>query len=1032
MRPSRILFRKQTRDIFRQIKQYIAVILIAALAVALFAGLAANFRILEKRINTLYTDSNMSDIFLTTTFGQNEAKEFVGISNKDFNKIRDIKINKKGDLLNNHADFERRTLFPVNLFASPSDTSDTTSGSVLGVSSKGIDASYNIILNDKGNSLNKMTTIYDEKEKIIENGFDSAGIDGIFLPRTAGSTIKIGENISVRFPQSFFVKSLEDELGITLERDSENKTLATGKILKEDKTYLKLNELLTFLGININENMKQLLSGYNIEELLSSDISKELVYNIEQKITDNQIAGNTPEEREKNKLITANNYLKFLTNFANPTAFISFDMKLLGYVDHPESIEKTSSNPYAFANRDVFFNHFLRALKNNFKTEISLVNMFMSSFDDVKYPKASYIDEMSKYFSDDFFASEGFYGKLSKIKTVIPEDSMEDIISSDSLLLNIKDKFNINNLYNQLLIKMRKSAKGYSISDIQHEINKIYNPEPLELRNENEPAIILNQQKSELYSNLIIENDLKQSKQLMAVFPVIFFLVAVLIIVATQLQLIFKERTQIGTLKALGFYDREIYGHYISKTFFVTLIGVLIGVIAGPLALPIVMGNKYKLLYNLPKQVFVFPYLEVGLLLVAFFSIVTLIVFLVCRKEVSYLPAISMRPKDININFKTTNKKLKAKNIPSKMAFRNIRVNMFRTLMTIIGVMGCVALFIGGMGISDTIKRGIDHDIGMYYECDVAIGYALGENAKDDIIKVEGIDPNSVEEYYSQPVTIKHSKTGKTSQTMAYGFYSNSMYYNPPEKIKPEIGEIILSTKTADNIKAKKGDNITFRTLNNVEYHFKIKAITDAFFVQGITFLLDDHIYAPNLEHETAMAYANVLPGYDVEELAEILRDKDKFPTISQVITTKSVENIIRNVTTTIDLATSTILIFAILLAFAVLYNLARLNLDIRRREIATLKVLGFSAFEITESLIIETLFLTAIGAILGGLLGFPILYLILKINETAIISFMYHITWQTYVIGIFSAFLLASIINLLLANNANKTPMVESLKSVE
>ena len=135
---------------------------------------------------------------------------------------------------------------------------------------------------------------------------------------------------------------------------------------------------------------------------------------------------------------------------------------------------------------------------------------------------------------------------------------------------------------------------------------------------------------------------------------------------------------------------------------------------------------------------------------------------------------------------------------------------------------------------------------------------------------------------------------------------------------------------------------------------------------------------------------------------------------------------------TSIKSMTNTIKFFAILLAIVVLINLAILNFEERSRDIATLRVLGFSRFEISRSLVYEVMILTIIGALLGLLLGYPLEYLVLSTNITPLISWIYIIYWYSFVIGFLLSVVTAFVVNIIISNRVNKVLMAESLKSVE
>jgi hypothetical protein len=215
---------------------------------------------------------------------------------------------------------------------------------------------------------------------------------------------------------------------------------------------------------------------------------------------------------------------------------------------------------------------------------------------------------------------------------------------------------------------------------------------------------------------ITMANDVKQARQFTFVFPFVFFFVAILVILTTTSQIIFKERTQIGTMKAIGLSNHEIYAHYIALTLSIVGIGIVIGEIIGPILIPFILGQKYDILYTLPARTYTFPVLY-GLLTAAFFLGVSgLVTYLVCHKEVALKPAESMRPAAPKMKAhldKIDLKKYQAHFLSLKMAFRNMKIDLVKSFMVVAGVMGCTALLVCGYGIEDTIAYGKNNDMTM-------------------------------------------------------------------------------------------------------------------------------------------------------------------------------------------------------------------------------------------------------------------------------------------------------------------------------
>ncbi|MCI7268522.1 MAG: FtsX-like permease family protein, partial [Mollicutes bacterium] len=191
----------------------------------------------------------------------------------------------------------------------------------------------------------------------------------------------------------------------------------------------------------------------------------------------------------------------------------------------------------------------------------------------------------------------------------------------------------------------------------------------------------------------------------------------------------------------------------------------------------------------------------------------------------------------------------------------------------------------------------------------------------------------------------------------------------------------------------------------------------------------------PELSKTSLNAWVNLKTdskGNAIRDKEEIRKDLLALDGVSSLVSREDNAKRISSYMTSIKSMTNTIKFFAILLAVVVLINLAILNFEERSRDIATLRVLGFSRFEISRSLVYEVMILTIIGALLGLLLGYPLEYLVLSTNITPLISWIYIIYWYSFVIGFLLSVVTAFVVNIIISNRVNKVLMAESLKSVE
>jgi ABC-type antimicrobial peptide transport system permease subunit len=556
---------------------------------------------------------------------------------------------------------------------------------------------------------------------------------------------------------------------------------------------------------------------------------------------------------------------------------------------------------------------------------------------------------------------------------------------------------------------------------------------------------------------ITMANDVKQARQFTFVFPFVFFFVALLVILTTISQIILKERTQIGTMKALGLSSHEIYAHYIGLTLSVVSLGIIIGEVVGPILVPFLLGQKYDILYTLPARSYVFPVLY-GLLTAAFFLLVSaLVAFLVCHKEVRLKPAESMRPASPKMKAhldKIDLKKYQAKALSFKMAFRNMAIDKVKSIMVVAGVMGCTALLVCGYGIEDTIAYGKANDMtngSMNNDSVITLTFSAAQSQMTMEKDLKARYP-LIEDFegMTRSATTAHVKKDNAPQSNTNVYLLGRKQGEHSHMAWGDLfsdDTIAISDKIAGETGAKVGDKLVF-SYGASSYESQVALVYKSFIFNGILLHAASPLFASQsavtfqgcyldcakIPNKTALESAVVLKGQLVGDYGDS-ESEYKAPGLSYLIeadTTADWNRQIDDIMSGVHIMTNAVKSFAIILAIIVLYNLALLNFRERTRDIATLKVLGFTKQEIASSLLWETMSLTALGVLFGMLLGYPFLLAVLKLNTVQLVQYQYHIYLLTYVYSFLLTFIVAFFVNGILSYRTGTVKMVESLKSVE
>lgn len=541
------------------------------------------------------------------------------------------------------------------------------------------------------------------------------------------------------------------------------------------------------------------------------------------------------------------------------------------------------------------------------------------------------------------------------------------------------------------------------------------------------------------YTNIF--DAIKTMSNISRMFPVIFYLVSVLISLTTMTRMIEEERIEIGTLKALGYTNTQIIFKYILYSVLACVIGGILGMTVGLYLLPNIVWKLYSMIYNIPKFYCTYR-VEIGLLgiIIAFLCIggATIIV---AKKELKEMPSVLMRPKPPKKGKRILLEKMtfiwKRFNFSQKVTARNIFRYKKRAIMTIIGIAGCTGLMLTGFGIKDSVVDIPNAQFKGIFKYDSAITLT-NTNELENIEKYLN-DNEDIEEYTKICASAgKLEKNNINCNTNVFISESldnyenayNLINYQTGEKIKLNSNGIVITDKAADMLGVTYGDYVTFIDGDDVRYEFKVENITKNHVGHYIYMTKD--FYQENVkQYKTNMIYINT-KDISIERQNEISRDILKFDGVASVTIIDTLMKTVSNMLNTMNYVVVILIVASALLAFVVLYNLANINIAERQREIATLKVLGFHDREVDNYINKENLIFTILGVIIGLVFGSFLTTGIISSIEIDSLRFMQNITILSYIYSAIITIAFSIIVNFIIHFVLKKINMIESLKSVE
>lgn len=533
------------------------------------------------------------------------------------------------------------------------------------------------------------------------------------------------------------------------------------------------------------------------------------------------------------------------------------------------------------------------------------------------------------------------------------------------------------------------------------------------------------------YSNFI--EDGNSVSNLSKVFPSIFFVVAILISLISMSRMVEDDRINIGTLKSLGFNNRHIRKKYLLYSGIATILGGIIGSLLGFFLLPRYVWNIYKMLFDVPvfKYDFNISNVIIGITIAVLCICGTTLVTI--QKVVKEKPSDLMRPKAPQSGKRVILEKIpfiwEKINFSNKITIRNLFRYKKRVFMTVGGIMGCTAIMLAGFGIRDSIVNIPNKQYKEVFHFDEMV-YLTGNNVNtDDIFNdrhiVNRLDTKMDVSMTSQDYGINLFVLENESDI---NNILNLRDLKTGKALKFVDDKVIISDKLADLENKKIGDKIKITSLDNKEYEFIISAICENYV--GHYVFMNKYTYEKNIDrYNVNISYLNIDNLVNEEKISKKIMSNEN------VISIISVASTIDTINDMLNSLNSVVLILIFLsgaLSLVVLYNLSYINISERKREIATLKVLGFTDKEVDNYITKETIILTLIGIILGLVFGIFLTNIIINTVEIEMVRFLHNIKIISFIITSIIVMLFTLIVNKVIHYTLKKIDMIESLKSVE
>ncbi len=536
-------------------------------------------------------------------------------------------------------------------------------------------------------------------------------------------------------------------------------------------------------------------------------------------------------------------------------------------------------------------------------------------------------------------------------------------------------------------------------------------------------------------SHWFLENELTQLKTMATAIPMIFLAVAAFLLNVVLSRIVAVQREEIAAIKAVGYANSAIAFHFVKWSLAISLLGGGIGVLCGAL-LGRGMTAMYTTFFDFPYLVFELPGDVVAKALLVAIVAALFGALSSVRKAVTLPPAEAMRPEPPARYTKSLIEQLGMQRFfsqPTRIIFRNLQRNLGRSLISLFGIAAGGALLIVGSFSLDSVDlmTKLQFEVAQRFDVMVTLNQAASQSARQDFASMPGVQ--QVEAFRVVPVEIKHKhmsrQLGITS--LMFDAQLNRLVDAQGRIIQPRNSGLILSATLADLLDIDVGDEIELQVLEGRRRHHQVRVTQIIDDLMGTNAYMESQTLHLLMEESASVsgAYLSVNP-LKTDELYSQLK---KTPRVAGVMRKGAARESLQK---TMDESVGTVrtfnVMFALIIAFGVVYNGARITLAERSRELATLRVIGFRRTEISYILLGEIAILTLVAIPLSMFMGYVLASATVSAMNTEVFRIPLVVSPRTYAFGAVTIMIATTISGLIVRRRLDHLDLIAVLKTRE
>ncbi len=524
------------------------------------------------------------------------------------------------------------------------------------------------------------------------------------------------------------------------------------------------------------------------------------------------------------------------------------------------------------------------------------------------------------------------------------------------------------------------------------------------------------------------KSDVSVIEAIALIFPIFFLLITILVSMSSITRIIEDQRGQIGTLRSLGYSNFSITGKYIMYALISSGLGVVLGIASGVYFLSLVVYNAYKTVYYLP------PFLIQYYWGITSIISITMIISVVIVTVGAVMQTLKEKPTELlKVKTQKPGKKIflerltfiwKRLKFKYKSTLRNIFRHKKNLILTLIGIGGSTALLLAGFGIKNSV------DLAGKYQFEEMMMYNLEISinpTKSNLNKI-----NDYDSLYIMAINAKYENSDYISIIIPKDTYYTNEFLDFRESKNKDINfgnsSVVVTNQFAIKHNLNVGDNFLL-TIADKDYNFKVSDIQEYYF--GNNIYIAKEMFADDLDINYNKIYVKT-EGLDFIGKQDLKNDLEDNENIVKVMFEEDLKYSFQNTSNSMNGIIIILVASACALAIIINYNLILINIHTRKKEIATLKVLGYQEKEVLGYVFRETLIISILAILIGLFFGKGLHYFIISRIVIDGVLLFNGVSWVSYLYTAILSFVFLIIVYLMSIPKTKRINMVDSLKSFE